>query len=281
MGNGGLGESLARVAALPTGQHGLRVRAGRPAETEDGWFGCVDLLASPAALRAWGTAIAAWLTDRYGEAPPRTVAGYLLTWYLAVPGQAAALLFHTARRVPSLRQEDLAVRLADARPKPVEVAVLADEFVCLPSDPAAGEPGTRVVADDDALAAVLRGRFAGHAARFIAAFRSAFGGDVRFGRQTLWAAATDALDEACWFAGLRCAEIGVGAANAARVLPAALPPFTSASRLRPAVTPSAETDWTRRRESCCFHYVLARGFGPCSTCPRTACSTTPAVKSAE
>jgi ferric iron reductase protein FhuF len=54
------------------------------------------------------------------------------------------------------------------------------------------------------------------------------------------------------------------------VLPAELTPFTSASTL---VTTGEDQNalWTRRRESCCFHYALRNGQGECETCPRIRC----------
>jgi hypothetical protein len=137
--------------------------------------------------------------------------------------------------------------------------VLDTRFVCLPDDPAAGTRDATVVPDEQALAAVLRGRFTAHAARFIEAFSP----EVRFGRHTLWAAATDALDDSMLLAGRYGGDEGEGVADAALLLPARLGPLTSASTIRPL-----GTGWTRRRESCCFHYLLEQGKGPCSTCPR-------------
>jgi hypothetical protein len=185
-----------------------------------------------------------------------------------VPAQVGALLFHTARRVPGLRPTDLAVRFDPDHPRPAEIAVLGDDFACLADDPAADHPTATPVPDEATLAALLRGRYVAHAARFLTAVQDTLGHRVRFGRHTLWASATDALDGAFWRIGQFCGNEDAGVANAALVLPTALAPFTSASTLRPVRGTESTDTWTRRRESCCFHYVLRSGLGPCGTCPR-------------
>jgi hypothetical protein len=174
---GDLAESVARASSR---QVRTVLRYGLPAAEAD-WVNCGRLLSDSDGFAAWRSSLAAWLHERYGDAPERTIAGYVMTWYLSVPGYLAALLFHHERRVPSLRPEHLAFRTARPRPHPESIAVLDERFVCLPDDPAAGTPAATVVPDERALAAVLRGRFTAHAARFITAFAPT----VRFGRHTL------------------------------------------------------------------------------------------------
>lgn len=227
---------------------------------EGSWVSCAALLA-PAALADWAGRLAAWLRAEYGEAPARTVAGYLVGWYLTVPARMGTLLFQTARRVPRLEPAALAVRLDGARP--VEIALLDDRFACLPGDPAACLPEATPVPGDTVLAAVLRGRYAAHAARFFTALTDTTL-DGRLGRRTLWAMATDTLDGASWRVGQALGRTDAGAEDAALVLPGVVPPLLSASTMRPDSTGG----WTRTRLSCCFHYVLAHGMGPCVTCPR-------------
>jgi hypothetical protein len=248
-------ESVARAASR---QARVSLRVGQPTESHD-WVNCASLLSDTALFDQWRASLAEWLVDRYGEAPERTTAGYVMTWYLSVPGYLAALMFHHERRVPSLRPEHLAFRTARPRPHPESIALLDECFVCLPEDPAAGTPEATVVPDERALAAVLRGRFAAHAARFVAAFAPT----VRFGRHTLWAAATDALDDSMLLAGRYGGDESEGVLDGALLLPERLPPLTSASTMR-----AVGGKWTRRRESCCFHYLLESGKGPCATCPR-------------
>ncbi len=248
----------ASVSRASSRQVRMSLRVGLP-EDEAGWVNCGRLLSDSAGFASWRSSLAGWLDATYGAAPERTTGGYVMTWYLAVPGYLAALLFHHERRVPSLRPEQLAFRMARPRPHPESIAVLDTRFVCLPDDPAAGTPAATVVPDERALAAVLRGRFTAHAARFIATFAPT----VRFGRHTLWAAATDALDDSMLLAGRYGGDEGAGVLDAALLLPSRLGPLTSGSTMRPC-----GGGWTRRRESCCFHYLLEHGKGPCSTCPR-------------
>ncbi|WAL66119.1 (2Fe-2S)-binding protein [Amycolatopsis cynarae] len=223
------------------------------------WLLCDALLADPARFGPWHKRLAEWLHHEYGQGPGRTAAGYVMTWYLRVPAYAAALLLHHERRVPSLRPADLAFRLGGQRPDPDGIALLGADFHCLPSDPGAALPEATVVPDERALAAVLRAGYAAHATRFVAAYTTV----TRLGRRTLWAAATDALDTALWWAGLECGDEHGGVADAALVLGTRHPPFTSASTLRPA----PEGGWRRSRESCCFSYLLP-GRPECGGCPR-------------
>lgn len=247
-----------------TAQPDLTLCHGLPAGD---WTRCADLLGD-GRLAGWAERIARWLLAGYGEAPARVVAGYLVGWYLTVPAKTGALLFRTARRVPLLGPADLAVRFDTGVPRPAAVGVLRDTFACLPDDPAAGSPAATPVPNERALAAVLREEYVTHAAAFLRAFGAVDTpalGRHRTGRHTLWAWATDALDGACWRVGQSLADDTGGADDAALVLPARIAPLTSASTIRPDPVAGG---WTRRRESCCFHYVLRRGMGTCATCPR-------------
>lgn len=256
-----LAESVARVESR---QARVTLRVGAPQDSHD-WVNCASLLSDTTLFDRWRASLAEWLLDQYGDAPERTTAGYVMAWYLSVPGYLAALLFHHERRVPSLRPEHLAFRRTRPRPHPESIAVLDRRFVCLPDDPAAGTPEATVVPDERALAAVLRGRYTAHAARFVTAFAPT----VRFGPHTLWAAATDALDGSMLLAGRYGGDETAGVVDGALLLPERLAPLTSASTMRPAEgSPTAAGEWTRRRESCCFHYLLEAGKGPCATCPR-------------
>ncbi|MCP2164691.1 Ferric iron reductase protein FhuF, involved in iron transport [Goodfellowiella coeruleoviolacea] len=262
---GSLADSLAAVAGAT--ESWLELRRGVPTETAEAWVSCADLLDQPERLDAWRATLAEWMCQEYGEAPERATAGYLMGWYLNGPGLLAGLLFHRLRRVPMLRPRDLALRIAaEGRPHPDGLALLSDSFACLPDDPGRDLPEATVVADEAALASLLRARFAEHAARFVAAF----GPTSRFGRRTLWAAATDALDSGAWLAGRLCGDEVSGVADAALLLPARIAPFTSGSTLRFGCDDPSAGDlpqWTRRRESCCFHFALP-GATACDTCPR-------------
>ncbi|MCR3720844.1 MULTISPECIES: (2Fe-2S)-binding protein [Prauserella salsuginis group] len=248
-----LGASLARIDAAQD-RFTLTASASGP-----DWIRCSDLLDDPQHLTAWWARTTQWLQDTYGEAPGRTALAYVMSWYLRIPAYAgAALLFHE-RRVPSLRPDDLAVRLAtDGRPSPEAIAVLGKGFACLPFDPACADPQTSVAADERELAAILRGRYTGHAARFVRTYRRA----GRIGTHTLWSAATDALDDCLWWAGRDCGDEGAGVADATLVLDAPFAPLTSPSTLG-----TDDDSWARRRQSCCFTHLLP-GRDECAGCPR-------------
>ncbi len=257
-----LGESMLRAESR---QVRVSLRLGAPEDSAH-WVNCAQLLSETGGFDRWRKELAGWLIDRYGEAPDRTTAGYVMSWYLSVPGYLAALLFHHERRVPSLRPEHLEFRLARPRPHPDSIAVLDSRFACLPDDPAAGTSDAFVVPDERALATLLRGRFVAHASRFVTTFAPT----VRFGRHTLWAAATDALDNAMWLAGRYGGDEAAGVLDAALLLPEREAPLTNCSTLRAVPGERGATTWTRRRESCCFHYLIESGQGVCDTCPRVA-----------
>ena len=256
----GLASSLRRVSDL---QERSELRRDVPA----GWIRCSELLETPTNFDEWRGLLGDWLLREHSSAPARTTASWVMTWYLHVPAYVAALLWHHERRVPSLKPAELAFRLADDRPHPDGMAVLGDAFHCLPTDPGSARPEATVVRDERALAAVLRARYLAHAAQFVRAYAPI----SRLGRRTLWAAATDALENSLWWAGRQGgtpdAE-GAGVADAALVLDERYPPLTSASALRLVEGPDGHREWTRRRESCCFSYLLLSS-AECDGCPRT------------
>jgi len=228
------------------------------------WLSCSDVLDDGAFFVRWQAALARRMTLQHGVVPPVTPAGYVMGWYCGLFGQLGGMLFHAARRVPSLAPENLAFRLDPVHCRPAEVALLDGGFRCLPSDPAAGVAGATVLPDEPSLAAALRAEVARHGERFVATYRGA----SRFGRRTLWGAVTDALDRGVWHIAHRRGDDATGAADAAAVLPCRLAPYTSGSTIRAVRDGSGLVRWTRTRQSCCFYYKLPGVAGPCSTCPR-------------
>lgn len=261
-GTDGLRASLRRIRGRQE-EDGLR--AGVP-DDEPGWVGCGELLDKPDRLVGWRARLGDWLAARYPDVPERVTASWILSWYLHVPAHAGAMLLHHERRVPSLDPAGLAFRIGEDRPHPEAIAVLDDKYYCLPSDPGSARPEAVVVRDERTLAEVLRTRFVAHANRFI----HVYGPRTRLGRRQLWAAATDALDNALWSAGRLGgtpeAE-GAAVADAALVLESRFPPLTSASKLRLETGTDGHREWTRNRESCCFSYLLS-GEPECQGCPR-------------
>ncbi|MGH3905022.1 MAG: (2Fe-2S)-binding protein [Pseudonocardiaceae bacterium] len=228
-----------------------------------GWTPCEQALSDPEFFSRWRASVAGFLGERYTDVPERTTAGYVLQWYLGIPAYLGALLFHSARRVPSLAPRQLAFRFDRAWVQ--EVALRPGPFWCLPADPDAEHPDAVVAPDEAALGALLRREVVSHAARFLRVYSPL----VRFGRRTLWAAVTDVLDTALLLAGRSFGSTQAGAADARLVLPERVEPLTSASTICTVTDDDGRTHWTRRRGSCCFYYALSGVEHPCATCPRT------------
>jgi hypothetical protein len=232
------------------------------------WIECEHALSDPAFFPWWRAAVAQRLAKQYapvpGEVvvPEQTTGGYVLLWYLAIPSYLGGLLFHSARRVPSLEPRQLSFRLESAALQ--EVALRPGRFWCLPSDPDAGHPDAVPVPDEASLGAVLRHQVIAHATRFLAVY----GPQVRFGRHTQWAEVTDRLDKALLLAGRSFGSAQAGADDARLVLADGEKPLTSASRIRRVTDDHGRIHWTRRRGSCCFLYALPGVAHPCASCPR-------------
>src|SRR4051794_21908532 len=109
-----LADSVARAGAC---QVKTQIRVGLPSDSAD-WVNCAELLSAPETFTLWRQELAGWLHDRYGEAPERTTAGYVMSWYLSVPAYLAALLFHHERRGPSPRPWPLPAHNAPPAPPP-------------------------------------------------------------------------------------------------------------------------------------------------------------------
>jgi len=232
------------------------------------WIECEHALSDPAFFPWWRAAVAQQLAKQYAPVPDevvvpkQTTGGYVLLWYLAIPSYLGGLLFHSARRVPSLEPRGLSFRLESAALQ--EVALRPGRFWCLPGDPDAGHPDAVPVPDEASLGAVLRREVIAHATRFL----RVYGPQVRFGRHTQWAEVTDRLDKALLLAGRSFGSTQAGAADARLVLGDGEKPLTSASRIRQVTDDRGRVHWTRRRGSCCFLYALPGVEHPCASCPR-------------
>lgn len=239
----------------------------RQGEQHDGrWRHCSDVLEDPGALPSWLQQVREAVTRQQGgTVPPLVVpATYLMAWYLDVPAYAGGLAFGAARRVPDLDPAALAVRVhPDGYPE--AIALLGRRFACLPDDPAAGHPDAEVVADEAALAAVLRRRVAAHTE----AFHAVYAPGVKIGSRQRWGTATDKLDTALWASGRLRGDETLGVADAALVLDGQHPPFTAPTGMYRVADASGRRWWSRRRQACCFFYRLP-GTEACFTCPRTS-----------
>lgn len=255
-----------RLLDLPDGGQPGGERTGADwadADRSGEWSTCEQALTGPGYFTGWRAAVAAQLAEQHTEVPEQTTAAYVLLRYLGVPSYLGAMLFHSARRVPSLQPSHIAFRCSAGRVP--EVALGPGRFWCLPDDSDAGDPDATTVPDEVALGAVLRHEVVSHATRFL----QVYGPLVRFGRRTLWAAVTDVLDIALLLAGRAFGSAQAGAADARLVLAERVEPLTAASTVCAVTDEQGRTHWTRRRGSCCFYYALPGADGPCATCPRT------------
>lgn len=238
--------------------------AESPLRHSDEWTFCDQALSDPACFTRWRAAVAQRLAQQHGHVPDQTTAAHVLQWYLGIPTYLGAMLFHSARRVPSLEPQQLAFRLDLAWVR--EVAVRPGPFWCLPGDRDADHPDATPVPDETALAAVLRRQVVAHATRFL----NVYGPLVRFGRRTLWAAVTDMIDVTLLIAGRSFGSAQAGATDARLVLAQREQPLTSASTTCEVTDEHGRTHWIRRRGWCCFSYALPGVEHPCASCPRVS-----------
>jgi FhuF 2Fe-2S C-terminal domain len=234
----------------------------------DSWITCEQALSDPDFFPWWRAMVAQRLAEQYAPVPgnalvpEKTTGGYVLQWYLAIPTYLGVLLFHSARRVPSLAPHQLSFQLDPAALR--GVALRPSRFWCLPGDPDAEHPDAVVVTDEASLGAILRREVITHAAHFLKVYDP----QVRFGRRTQWAAVTDVLDKAFLLAGHSFGSPQAGAADARLVLANGEKPLTAASRICQVTDDQGRTHWIRRRGSCCFLYALPGIEHPCASCPR-------------
>ncbi|MEV0170194.1 (2Fe-2S)-binding protein [Streptomyces sp. NPDC050803] len=140
-------------------------------------------------------------------------------------------------------------------------------FACLPDDPAAALPGARVVPDEEALRAEVRGAVADHLEPVLAAF----GPRMRRRGRALWGMATDDVVEGLWYVAHLLGEEERAMRELELLLPGATKPYAGSAAFRVLTGPNGEPLPTRDRVSCCMFYTL-RPEDTCATCPRT-CDT--------
>ncbi|HXV94250.1 MAG TPA: (2Fe-2S)-binding protein [Pseudonocardia sp.] len=251
------------VAMVDSASEWLTLRLGMPAGA-DGWIALTEI--DPDFMRAWEALAAEYQRAEYGRTDPVTAAAYALSWYAGVPGEVGGACLQTARRVPRLQPESLAVHRHPTEHHVDGVALLDERFWCLPDDPAAGDPAATVVTDEAALAAVLRAEVRTHADRFLAWYRPG----ARLPRRGLLGAFVDGLDCGVWTGGgYRGEEPASVLATAATVLPGRTPQFTEASTMYLLTDDRGREHLTRQRVACCFYYRLDEAREACFTCPRT------------
>lgn len=250
--------SLARVGARTPEPY---LHFGLPSG-EAGWTTCREVIDDPAILRRWQDDTATYLRTESPDVPLITPAAYVLGDYAAICGRLGGAVFGVDRRVPRLDPDALAFRQHPEECWPHAVALLDPRFWCLPGDPDADHPAAAVVADEAALAAILRAQVRAHAEAFLATYEPG----VRLPRRHLLGVFFDGLDCGPW----SVADSPQAAlADGAHVLPGRTVEFTGSSTLYQIVDARGREHLTRERVSCCYAYKLAEGT-PCFTCPRTS-----------
>lgn len=240
------------------------LRLGLPV-AEPGWMRCVDVIGDTEFTRRWQADVGGSLGSEHEVVPPITSATYVLSWYAAIPAFVGAASFRLDRRVPRLAPEALGFHRHQQEHWPDGIALLDGRFWCLPDDPAAEDPAATVVADEQALAAVLRSQLRAHADAFLAGYDPG----VRLPRRALLGVFFDALDGAIWAAGKQTGREGAGVCDAAMVLPGGTPEFGDASALYRLIDARGREHVSRRRVACCCYYRLSGAEAACFTCPRT------------
>lgn len=232
----------------------LRIHTGAP-RSGDGWVATADFVRDEAVLRELITFDAELGLADYGQPlRPDVAAGFTMHRYIWPVALAFTLPWFLERRVPRLPVDRVAINRSTG-----ELTVHPVGFSCLPDDPAAGAPGTRVVLDEPALRAELRAALTEHLTPVLAAFRP----KVRRGPRTLWGTVTDDVIEGLWFLGGLLGEEERAAAEVTELLPGpSAAPFVGGADFR-----LLESARTRTRVSCCLFYTV-RPDETCPTCPR-------------
>ena len=220
-----------------------------------------QLAADPAALEAFVGAEAARIRAGHGHEPrPDVAASRALHDYLWSVGLLMSGPWYLERRVPRIVPRAIRADLAGGAFELVAGA----EFACLPGDPAAGTPGARVVADEEALRAELRAAFVAHMTPLLAAF----GPLTRRRARALWGMAGDDLVSGIWYLGRMRDEEDRSIHAATELLPTALAPFPGGADFRRLASRDGRRHPTRTRLGCCMYYTLDSARA-CLTCPRT------------
>ncbi|MEU5421861.1 (2Fe-2S)-binding protein [Streptomyces sp. NPDC020667] len=231
-----------------------------PPRRGDGWVTAAGLAAGGAELDAF----LAWddeqlLRDHGERARPDVVASVGLHRYAWALCLLVTVPWFLCRRVVRLPVEAVSCHREQGR-----MTARITEFACLADDPAAGDPGARVVADEEELRARVREAVAEHLAPVLAAFRPR----MRRGSRALWGMATDELAEGLWRLGGLLGEGPRVERELELLLPGATPPYAGGAAFRALTGPAGESLRTRDRASCCLFYTL-RPDDTCLTCPRT------------
>ncbi|KUL38662.1 (2Fe-2S)-binding protein [Streptomyces regalis] len=235
-----------------------------------GWITAASLAAGGTGLDAFLAWDDAQIQRDYGQpARPDVIASFGLHRYAWPVCLLITVPWFLLRRVPRfpvthVSYDRTAPGLAMGR-----LAARPATFACLPGDPAATLPGTRVVPDEEALRAEVRVAVAEHLEPVL----TGFGPRMRRRGRALWGMATDELVEGLWYVAqlLGGGEQGRARRELELLLPGSTQPYVGSAAFRELTGPDGESLPTRDRASCCMFYTL-RPEDTCATCPRT-CDT--------
>ncbi|MFE2373243.1 (2Fe-2S)-binding protein [Streptomyces sp. NPDC059398] len=226
----------------------------------DGWVTAAELAAGGGALDTFLGWDSAQVLRDYGQrARPDVVAGFGFHRYAWPACLLITVPWFLHRRVPRFPVGDVAFQRTLGR-----MAVRTGTFACLPDDPAAGAPGARVVADEDALRAEVRAAVAEHLEPVL----DGFGPRMRRGRRALWGMATDEIVEGLWYIAHLLGDEPRGVTELELLLPGTAAPYVGTAGFRELTGPQGRPLPTRDRASCCLFYTVRPG-DTCVTCPRT------------
>ncbi|MFF9277477.1 (2Fe-2S)-binding protein [Streptomyces griseosporeus] len=253
-------DSYARLTEVFPGLTVTELGPAEPAPRGGGWVGAAALAGGGAELDAF----LAWddeqvLRDYGRRARPDVVASFGLHRYAWPACLLITVPWFLHRRVPRYPVTHVSYDRTAGR-----MAVRPASFACLPDDPAAALPGARVVADEEALRAEVRGAVAEHLEPLLAAF----GPRMRRRGRALWGTATDEVVEGLWYVAHLLGEEERARRELELLLPGATRPYAGSAAFRELTGPDGERLPTRDRASCCMFYTV-RPEDTCATCPRT------------
>ncbi|MFC9245937.1 (2Fe-2S)-binding protein [Streptomyces sp. NPDC057136] len=219
-----------------------------------------DLATSPPRLAAFVEAESARIRTRHDHTPrPHVAASRALHDYLWSVCLLMGGAWHLDRRVPRVHPDDVQIDLATG-----VLHITPGTFACLPDDPAAGLPGTRVLADEEDLRTELRTAVADHVGPLLTAIAP----QLRRGPRALWGMVGDDLVSAIWYLGRMLGEEEEALRATEALLPGPLAPFPAGAAFRHLTTRDGTQHPTRTRLGCCLYYTI-RPTEACITCPRT------------
>ncbi|AWT46175.1 MULTISPECIES: (2Fe-2S)-binding protein [Streptomyces] len=253
-------DSYARLTEVFPGLAVTELGPGERAPQGGGWVAAAALAGGGADLDAFLEWDDAQVLRDYGQrARPDVVASFGLHRYAWPACLLITVPWFLHRRVPRYPVTHVSYDRTAGR-----MAVRPASFACLPGDPAVALPGARVVADEEALRAEVRGAVAEHLEPLLAAF----GPRMRRRGRALWGTATDEVVEGLWYVAHLLGEEERARRELELLLPGATRPYAGSAAFRELTGPDGERLPTRDRASCCMFYTV-RPADTCVTCPRT------------